>query len=593
MEDRWIALGIGALVLGLFLWNRLRLEVVGLLALVAVVLSGLVPLEVAVSGFANEALLTVAAMFVLSAALVRTGGADVLARLLGKLARGSELRLLAASLLLVMPLSAFVNNTPIVAVMIPVVLGLCREMGAAPSRLLMPISFASQLGGTLTLIGTSTNLLVAGLVVDLGLPALGLFDISLPAGALLLVGALYLLTIGRWLCPERRSAADLVQRYELRDYLATLVVPAGSALAGQTLRQLGFQQRFGLQVLRIDSARRRLHAPGPDAELHEGDRLLVEGKAADIARVQEEQGLSLLAEKDMRVVENGDAGESARWCELLVAPRCRWINRRLSEADLPARFGAMVLGVQRAGSAIQVQLPRVRLQAGDLLLVQIRPSDLPRIHASGDFAVLGTVDVPTDRRAKLGIALAVLVSVVASSALGGIPILLAALLGCLVLFLTGCLTPEEAYAEIDWSVLILIATMLPLGVAMQKSGAAAWITEQVLSVAAPYGPAAALAGLYLLASLLTAVISNNAAAVVLTPIAVATGQELGVSPMPFVVAVMLAASNSFLTPIGYQTNTFVFGPGNYRFGDFVRVGGPLNLLLVLAAALVIPRFFPF
>lgn len=593
MEDRWIALGIGALVLGLFLWNRLRLEVVGLLALVAVVLSGLVPLQVAVSGFANEALLTVAAMFVLSAGLVRTGGADALARLLGRIARGSELRLLFASLLLVIPLSAFVNNTPVVAVMIPVVLGLCREMKAAPSRFLMPISFASQLGGTLTLIGTSTNLLVAGLVVDLGLPELQLFEITLPAGVLMLLGVLYLLTLGRWLCPERRNPADLVQRYELRDYLATLVVPVSSALAGQTLRQLGFQQRFGLQVLRIDSVRRRTHTPGPDAELHEGDRLLVEGKAADIAKVREEQGLELLAESEARTVEGAQASEGTRWCELLVAPRSRWIGRRLAEVDLPSRFGAMVLGVQRAGSAIQVQLPRVRLQPGDLLLIQIRNGELPRLHASRDFSVLGTLDVPVDRRDKFWIALAVLGAVVASSALGSLPILLAALIGCLALFLSGCLTPEEAYEEIDWSVLVLIATMLPLGVAMQSSGAAAWIAEQVLAVAAPLGPIAALGGVYLLTSLLTEVISNNAAAVVLTPIAVATASGLGVSPMPFVVAVMLAASNSFLTPIGYQTNTFVFGPGSYRFSDYVRVGGLLNFLLVLAAAFVIPRFFPF
>jgi len=596
MPDHVVALTIGGAALVLFVWNRLPVEVTGLCVLCALLLTGLVSPTEALSGFANEALLTVAAMFVLSAGLVRTGAVDALSRWLSRAARGGELRLLLATFALVLPLSAFLNNTPVVAIMIPVVLGLCRTHNLSPSRLLMPISFASQLGGTLTLIGTSTNLLVAALVQERGLARFGLFDITAPAFLLLLVGVIYLLTLGRWLMPQRQAGTDLVSSYELRDYLATLIVAADSKLVGKTLGSLEFLDRFGLEVLAIEHEGRLRRSPGPRAELQAGARLLVEGKAKDLLAAEQNHGLELATDAGLPPTPVGEEGgdEAVQWAELIVPPRSRLIGRPLQHASLPARYGCSVLGVRR-GRAVQPHhsLGDMRLEQGDLLLVQARASSLMAIHSGRDLALLGALDVPVPRRRRQWLAIVTMLVVILVAAMGILPIVVAALVGCCVLFLGGCLLTEEAYEDIDWSVLLLIACMLPMGLVMQRSGVAAMLADGALAIAGPAGPQVALGAFYLVTSILTEFISNNAAAVVLVPIAIAAAQGLDVSPLPFVVAVMLAASNSFMSPIGYQTNLFVFAPGGYRFIDFLRVGGPLNLLLVFAAAIVIPWFFPF
>lgn len=596
MPDHVLAMLIGGGALLLFVWNRLPVEVTGLCVLSSLLLSGLVTPAEALSGFGNEALLTVAAMFVLSAGLVRTGAVDVLARWLSRAARGGELRLLLATFALVVPLSAFLNNTPVVAIMIPVVLGLCRSHELAASRLLMPISFISQLGGTLTLIGTSTNLLVAALIQERGLPRFGLFDITAPALLLLLLGATYLLTLGRWLMPNRQAGSDLVSSYELREYLATLVVAADSKLVGKTLGSLEFLDRFGLEVLAIEHEGTLRRSPGPRAELQAGARLLVEGKAKDLLAAEQNHGLELATDAGLPPApasqEAGD--EAVQWAELIVPPRSRLIGRPLAQASLPARYGCSVLGLRR-GRAAQPHhaLGAVRLEQGDLLLVQARAAALMAIHSGRDLALLGALEVPIPRQRRQWLAVSTMLAVILVAALGILPIVVAAIVGCCLLFLGGCLRTEEAYEDIDWSVLLLIACMLPMGLVMQRTGVAAMIADGALAVAGPAGPRVALGAFYLVTSILTEFISNNAAAVVLVPIAIAAATGLDVSPLPFVVAVMLAASNSFMSPIGYQTNLFVFAPGGYRFGDFLRVGGPLNLLLVVAAAVVIPWFFPF
>lgn len=587
-----LAITLGAVVL--FVLDRFPIEVVGLMVMVALIVTGVVTPAEGVSGFASEALITIAAMFVLSAALVRTGGVDALGRWISRMAGSSDLRLLMVSLAVVVPASAFVNNTPVVVVMVPVLLGLARERGVPASRFFMPVSFASQMGGTLTLVGTSTNLLVAGLVLDLGLPRIRLFDITLPGLIFTGLGVAYLLTVGRRLVPDRDGEADLDARYELGEYLSGLEVGADSVLVGQTLMESGLRANRGLDVLAIERGEERLLLPESGERIQAGDRLVVRGKIANIADAEADVGLSIsgtgpkLSSQD-REATNGEASYS----ELLVPPRSRVLGKSLEELRFRGTYGVPVVGIRRHGVTVHDPMRSVELRAGDILLVRGTADDLARIRETGDLALLGPLDLPPRRKKKLPVAVAIILSVVLLAALGVTTILVAALAGVVVAFLAGCVSPEEAYEDVDWQPLVLIGSILPLGLAMQQTGTAEWLAQHFLVLTRVLGPVGVLVAFYLAISLLTEIISNGAAAVVMTPLAVAMAESLGVSPMPFVIAVIFAASNSFMTPVGYQTNTFIYGPGGYRFTDFVRVGGPLGALFAVAAGFVIPWFFPF
>lgn len=586
------AITLGALVL--FVVDRLPIEVVGLLVMVALVLTGVVTPAEGVSGFASEAIVTIAAMFVLSAALVRTGGVDVLGRFISKLAGNSDFRLLAVSLAVVVPASAFVNNTPVVVVMVPVLLGLARERGVPASRLFMPVSFASQMGGTLTLVGTSTNLLVAGLALDLGLPRIRLFDVTAPALAFTALGVLYLLTVGRRLVPDRDGENDLYKRYELGEYLSGLEVKEGSKLAGRPLQESGLREDRGLDVLAIERGDERILLPDGLVEIREGDRLVVRGKIAGIADAESDEGLRITgADTGISSHELDGEEEEAHYSELLVPPRSRVVGHSLEALRFRGSYGVPVVGIRRHGEPVHEPMRTVTLHAGDILLVRATSHDLDRIRDTGDLALLGPLELPPRRKRKLPHAAAVILAVVLLAAFGVTTILVAALAGVVAVFLSGCLTPEEAYDDVDWQPLVLLGSILPLGIAMQNTGAAQLAAAHFLDLTSSLGPTGVLIAFYVLTTLLTAIISNAAAAVVLTPLAVAMGQSLDVSPMPFVIAVILAASNSFITPVGYQTNTFIYGPGGYQFSDFLRVGGPLSLLFAAAAGFVIPVFFPF
>lgn len=592
--DVLLTLAVTAGALGLFLWNRLRVDVVAIIVMVTLIILGLVTPREGISGFANEAVITVTAMFILSAGLLRTGAIDLLSRWTERLAGGGEFRLLLVTLALVVPLSAFINNTPVVVVVIPMVLGLTRKFGIAPSRLFMPISFGSQMGGTLTLIGTSTNLLVAGLVLDLGMDRIRLFDITPPALILTAVGIAYLLTIGRWLTPTRETGNDLIASYELRDFLSGLIVGEESPLVGRSLRDTNFASQYGFQVIGIDRGGTRIPFPRGGAVVQAGDVLIVEGKIENLARVQEAEDLTIAGTRpefpSSTVPREQGNHELA---EVIVPPRSPLVGRSLRQLNFRNRYGLPVLGIQRYGSPLHVPMRDVTFEPGDILLVSGSQADLRRIHDTGDLALLGTVALPPKRLRKLKYSVPIIVGVVALAAFEVMPILVSSLLGVAAMFVSGCITPDEAYEEIDWMVIVLLGAIIPLGLAMQNTGTAQLIAGTMLQYIHPLGLFGVLAMFYILTSLLTELISNNAAAVVLTPIAIATAAGLGVSPMPFVIAVMFAASNSFMTPIGYQTNTFIYGPGGYRFSDFIRVGGPLNLLLVIVATFVIPLFFPF
>ncbi len=558
----------------------------------ALIITGLLSPREGISGFANEATITVAAMFVLSAGLVRTGALDIVGRGVARAAGTSELRLMVVTIVLVIFASAFVNNTPVVVVMLPVLLSVARKINVAPSRILMPLSFSSQLGGTLTLVGSSTNLVVAGMLVQLGLPSLGMFEFTLPALIVALVGVAYMLTVGRKLIPAREVSSDLAAGYHLRDYLSALVVEAGSVIAGKTLAESRFAARYGLQIVGVERAGGRILSPSAHTVIEVGDVLLVRGKVVDLAAIKEAARLAVATGQHDLNVGDSTAGD-ATLAELIVPPSSPIVGRSLRAVRFRNRYGVPVLGIQRHGQALEDHLRDVTIQAGDVLLVQASNEQLLRLHEDGDLALLGPVQIPQKRRRKMVLAIAIIVAVVLLSAFDVLPTVTAALLGAIAMFLTACVTPDEAYEQVDWMVIVMLGSLIPLGIAMQKTGTAEMVARGLLSVTSPLGPVGILVAIYVMTMLITEVISNSATALVMTPIAVATAEAAGISPMPLVIATMFAASLAFATPIGYQTNTLIYGPGGYKFADFVRVGAPLNILLLITSALVIPVFFPF
>ena len=597
-RDGALTLGITLLALLLFIADRWRADVVaGLVATLLVVTGLLTPVE-AISGFGNEATVTIGLLLLLTAALMRTGAIDRLGYAVGRLSRGSETRLLVVVLGLVVPLSAFINNTAAVAVLLPVVLGLARSNSFSPSRVLLPLSFASQLGGMLTLIGSSTNLVVAGVVAELGMERLRLFDVTMPGLLIAGAGVLYLLTLGRVLTPHREPAQDLLESYELNDYLATLRVGDGSSWAGSSIGDARLRERHGITVVTIERADGGTTGARASTLLRAGDLLLVEGTIGALTGVAGLDGIELV-EGEPRIpslaepAASDGAGDPGRTAEVMVPPRSSIVGRTLREVGFRARYGIGAIGLRRHGQVLREPIADVRLQPGDLLLVQGPAGALRSLHEEGELTLVGPVTVPARRPGKMGIAVAVMAGVVAAPALGLAPILVSAMVGSVIVLLTGCLRPEEAYEDLDWSVLVLIGALLPLGIAMQRSGAAGYVAAQTLAVAEPLGAYGLLAAVYILAVALSAVVSNAVAAVVLTPVAAAVAAGAGLSPMPFIIAVLFAASNAFLTPIGYQTNLFVYGPGGYRFSDYVRVGAPLTVITIVVATLAVPMFFPF
>jgi len=588
--DIGLTLAVTAAALGLFIWNRLRIEVVGFLVMVAVILLGLVEPAEGIAGFANEATLTVALMLGLSTALVRTGAVDQLGQVIERLAGQSEGRLLVVLVAVVVPVSALINNTAAIAILLPVVMGLSRRASVPPSGLLMPLSFASQLGGMLTLVGTSTNLLVAGMIVDRGLDRLSIFDVTPPALLMAAAGVAYLLTFGRRLTPRRQPPEEPLTSSDLRDYLTQLAVDGSSPLVGRDLESSGLEDGSGLHVVGVLRRDERLNPREEDFRFREGDQLLVRGDPESIAELAVADHLIPGVTASELEADERLSGEP-KLAEMIVSPRSRVVGRRLG--DLRFEPSIQTLAIQRHGEELRGRLQDAELEPGDVLLARAPLEHLEALHEEGDFALFGVVEVTPTRSHRRTWSILILVGVIALAASGVTTILVSALAGMALMVLTGCVRAEEVYRDMDWRVVVLLGTLLALGEALETTGTAEFLADGLLTGIRPLGPYGVLAAFYLLTSLLTAVISNNAAALVVTPVAVATARSMGISAMPLVVAVMFAASNGFLTPVSYQTNLFVYSPGGYRFTDFARVGAPLVLLMLVVATLAIPFFFPF
>jgi di/tricarboxylate transporter len=582
-------LALASLTVTLLVSERLPVDTVALLVMLSLMVLGILEPAEGIAGFANIATVTVGAMFVLGAGLVRTGAVASLGPWLERAAQKSMLLMQVVMMLSVALLSAFLNNTAVVAILIPVLVSVAQKSGRSPSKLLMPLSFASMLGGTCTLIGTSTNILGSSIAERHGLEAFSLFEFSSLGVVTLAAGSAYMLLVGIRLIPDRRGKGDLTRRFEMKDFLTEIVLLDEARSVGQKLGESRLLADLDMEVLHIVRGGNSIFLPSPDLELKAGDRLKLRCSAADIAKLKGRDGIEFAATEwtDSRV-ESADS----RLVEAVVGTGSSFVGRTIRELRFRETFGAAILAIRHRGEVIRGNTAQVRVRAGDSLLLDIRSDQVANLSDRGSLFLVSGSALPALRPERRRWAVGIAACVVGAVAVGALPVVVAAVGGALAMVLFRCLTPEEAYAAVDWRVLFLLTGMLSLGAAMEKTGAAHLVAGNLVAVAGFLGPVAILSVIYLMTSLLTEAMSNNAAVALITPISIVTAESAGLDPRPFVVAVMFAASSSFMTPVGYQTNTMIFGPGHYRFYDFFRVGAPLNILLWVIATLLIPVFWP-
>lgn len=595
IPETYHAVIVGAILLVLFAafvreWVKADVAVMAAVALL-LVLGMLSPKQV-LGVFSNSAPITVACLFIISGALSKTGCIDRLGQWIGELAGNSERRLLLAMLMVGLLISPFINNTPVVMVMIPAVLSIAAKFNLAPSRLLIPLSYATILGGMITMVGTSTNILVDGVARDMGLAPFSMFEISLPAILLALIGATFIFIFAPRLLPARETLTQQIVGSGDRMFMTELFVPEDSHVVGRTLKEARLSNGK-VQVLRLFRGDEEMVQPSADTVLQMGDRLVVHSRSSDMVGMHNHElfGLHSAQEGQQHDLETLRS-QGAVMVEVIVGQSSRYVQRPIRDLDLAARYGIHLVAVHRRDASIQAISGDFQLQFGDVLLVEGTPSQIKRFCENGDLIAIGEGKVAGNRYNKAGIAIATIAGVMLLAAFNVMPIEGLAMIGAAVVIATGCIKPDEAYKSIEWPIMILIFGMIAISIAMRDSGLAGMMANGLVTVGGDISPWVMLALVVLLTSIATEFISNNAVAVLFTPVVIGVAHQLGVDPRPFVVGVMFAASASFATPIGYQTNTLVYSAGNYRFSDFALLGIPMNLIVVVVISLLIPLFWP-
>lgn len=609
----WVPAAVTLLVLGAaivsFVRERLPADMTALFALLALLLTGVLTPAEAFAGFSHPATVAVAAVLILSAALRQTGVLTLLARtLLAPLGR-SELLLTIVLMVVIGTISAFINNTAAVAVFIPVVLETCRRSGARPGRVLMPMAHAATLGGLCTLIGTSTNLAAHEYARSQGLAGFGMFELGRVGLPMMLAGFAYILIVGRWFLPRTPVAADgAVTRNA--PYLAAMVVPPGSRWIGRAVEPGWFAQRHDLELVDLVRAKVSVLAEGAALRYEAGDRLRLRGPIDELMALAAHEGLEIHrpapaagGEAPAEPAAGGAGGASGApaptpaadprpLTEVVVLAGSGLVGHTLASSRFAERFGAVVLALHRPGAALAGRPEREPIHSGDVLVLEGGEAAIARIAASPGFVVVGSRPPSPLRPHKLGVVLLTIAAVVTFAALGWMPIVTAAAVGCAVLIATRCLEPREAYRAIDLGIVFLLAGALALGTAIEKTGLATGLGSLLAHLSGVTGPGVLLVGFFLVAVVLSELMSNSGTVLLLAPIAVASAEQLGVNPMALLAAVAFGASAAFAMPIGYQTSLMVYGPGGYRFRDFVRMGLPLDLILAAIALTLIPRYWP-
>lgn len=573
----------------LFVTDRVRPDIVGLLIISVLGLCGILKPKELLEGFSNQALVTIAAMFVLSAALMRSGLVAALSGKLTELSKGSPLRFLAFALVAVCLMSAFINNTPVVVVFIPAVLTVCNRLGQSPSKFLMPISFASMLGGSATLIGTSSNILVSSMSADAGYGEIGMFEFSLLGMVIIVVGMVYLILFSHRLLPARTTIASTLPAEDVKEYITQVRIGPGSHLIGRKLADTPLANA-GVRVAELIRGE-RIQRMEKDNPLEEGDVLLIRGDLNKILELERQHEISISTDE-----KEGDA-EVKRVemtvFELMVAPDSRLIGRTAKDIRFRDEFGVSVFALQRGGRHHQRDITELELKMGDILLVRGTMEALAKLRNFREFILLEGVHDQVIERHKAPVALGTILAIVGLAAFGVFPISVLAIAGAAFLVMSKILAPRDAYRSIDWPVLVLIAGMIALGNAMGKTGALDIAAEGLVQTVGQLGPHVTLWSFYFLTAALSLLILNKPAAVLCTPLGILLAAQLGVEGKPFIMAVAFAASTAMATPMGYQTNLLVYGPGGYNYRDFVRFGLPLNLVIGIIACLLIPVIWPF
>ncbi|MBS0630940.1 MAG: anion permease [Verrucomicrobia bacterium] len=586
-----------AATLACFVWEKFPPDLTALGLFVMLIAVGLLKPATAFSVFANPAPLTVGAMFVLSAALVRCGAIDRLSTVVEGSARWPYAAVMLVLVLVVATISAFINNTPVVVVFLPVVLKLARTMKLAPSKLLIPLSYAAVLGGTCTLIGTSTNLVVNGIIVAKGQPAFSLFELGWLGVPTTILGAIYLALMGNRLLPVREMLTSILSDEERREYITEAFVQPGSPKLGKTLAEAGLTLARGIRVLEIVRDSVALDIEPASVRLAAGDRIIMACRPKGIAHTRRVAGIDLVTELNLGLEQI--AAHEGSLVEAVVPPHSGLLGHSVREVNFRQRYRMVVLALHRKGRNVREQIETLPIEPGDILLMMGTDKAIDALAASEDLMFFDRARVPAKPQpGKIAIVLGVIAAVITTATLQWVPIEIGALAGCLIVCFTGCLKTGEAYAAIEWNILFLIYGMLAMGLAMEQTGAAAWLAGHIVDGVQHLVPAAhkgliMLACIYLVTAVLTEILSNNAIAALMAPIALGVAVKLGLDPRPFVIAVTFAASAAFATPIGYQTNTYVYGVGGYRFRDFMKIGLPLNVLCFIIAMIVIPRVWPF
>ncbi|MDR9407431.1 MAG: SLC13 family permease [Balneolaceae bacterium] len=575
----------------LFVTDYVTFDVTAIIIMACLLGSGILTPAQGLSGFSNPATVTVAAMFVLSEGMRRTGILNTAGDFFSEKMQESFKYWFFVLLLFICIISAFINNTAAVAIFIPVIMGIASKVGVSPSRMLMPLSFAGMIGGTTTLIGTSTNILVSSIAVERGMSAISMFELT-PMGLIFIAsGFLFLFTIGIKIIPERRKEDELTKQYEMQHYLTDFRINEGSSLVGTYLDEEDLTKNMDLDVIRVFKQKEDSSAQRNQIKIEGGDILRIRGNVEEMKKLMKSEDVSLLPSREW-MDKDLEHGRDAI-VEAVIAPESSLVKTKLGDFPFYENIGAVPLAIRQRGEVKHDDLADIELSGGDSILLSMNSERTAELEDEPAFVLVSKIQTILYRQEKTFWALGILAGVVFTAAVGFTSIVVSAVIGVILMIVTGCLRTEEAYEAINWKVIMLLAGVLPLGTAMDKTGAAELMASGMVDSLAAFGPTILMSGFFLLTILITAVMSNNASAALLAPIAIEAANTIDVNPEAFLYAVTFAASLSLITPFGYQTNTMIYGPGHYTIKDFLKIGIPLNVIFWILATIFIPIIWPF